>query len=98
MDTIPAPSCPGAATSRLSDGLPMLTKAKETPTTSAQIRNETMVGNTRKRASSGIGAASTPMKCIVQIPTARKAAAPASSRRRPKPRVARTRAARPKPV
>ena len=32
---------------RSSDGSPMLTKNREMPTTSAQIRNEMMVGRTR---------------------------------------------------
>jgi len=48
-------------------------KYKEIPTTSAQIKNDTMVGRTRKTVSAGIGAARIPTKCMVQMPTERKA-------------------------
>ena len=46
----------------------------------------------------GVGIASMPMKCMVQMPIARNPAAPASNTRRLTPGVARMRAARPKPV
>ena len=47
MLTMPAPSSTAADATRGSDGSPMLTKNSDMPTTSAQIRNEMMVGSTR---------------------------------------------------
>ena len=47
MLAMPTPSSTADDTTRSSDGSPMLTKNSEMPTTSAQIRNETMVGSTR---------------------------------------------------
>ncbi len=47
MLTIPAPSNTADEITRRCDGSPIERKNRETPTTSAQIRNETMVGSTR---------------------------------------------------
>ena len=47
MLAMPTPSSTAEDTTRSIDGSPMLTKNSEMPTTSAQIRNEMMVGSTR---------------------------------------------------
>ena len=47
MLAIPSPSSTAEDTTRNSEGSPTLTKNSDTPTTSAQIKNETMVGSTR---------------------------------------------------
>ena len=47
MMAMPTPSSTAEETTRSSDGSPMLTKNREMPTTSAQIRNDMMVGSTR---------------------------------------------------
>ena len=47
MLAIPTPSSTAEDTTRSIDGSPTLTKNSEIPTTSAQIRNDTMVGSTR---------------------------------------------------
>ena len=47
MLTMPSPSSTADEATRVSVGSPMLTKNREMPTTSAQIRNEMMVGSTR---------------------------------------------------
>ena len=47
MLAIPTPSNTADEATRNSDGSPMLTKNSDMPTTSAQIRNEMMVGSTR---------------------------------------------------
>ena len=98
MLAMPAPSRAADAITRVIDGSPTLTKNSEMPTTSAQIKNDTMVGNTGLTVSDGNGAACMPTKCMVQMPIARNAAAPASSTRWLTPGVPRIRAVRPKPV